>query len=304
MKPYLADPARCRAVLNAWNFTFRKKFGQNFLIREQVLLDTVEAAGITKDDFVLEIGPGIGTLTQYLADAAGRVLAVEIDRSLLPILKETLSGWDNVEVRNEDILNTDLRRIAEEENGGRPFKVAANLPYYITTPILTALFESGAPIESVTVMVQKEVAERIVCGPGSKAYGALSLAMQYYTEPELMFTVPPEAFVPRPNVESAVLRLAVWQDRPVKAQDEGFLFEVIRASFNQRRKKLVNGLMNFGEFHTGEGDKRTAFRISREMAEAALVKAGLSGSVRGETLTLQQFAALSDALLAERENGI
>lgn len=301
MKPYLADPARCRPVLNAWNFTFRKKFGQNFLIREQVLLDTVEAAGITKDDFVLEIGPGIGTLTQYLADAAGRVLAVEIDRSLLPILKETLSGWDNVEVRNEDILNTDLRRIAEEENGGRPFKVAANLPYYITTPILTALFESGAPIESVTVMVQKEVAERIVCGPGSKAYGALSLAMQYYTEPELMFTVPPEAFVPRPNVESAVLRLAVWQDRPVKAQDEGFLFEVIRASFNQRRKKLVNGLMNFGEFHTGEGDKRTAFRISREMAEAALVKAGLSGSVRGETLTLQQFAALSDALLAERE---
>ena len=266
-----------------------------------MLLDTVEAAGITKDDFVLEIGPGIGTLTQYLADAAGKVLAVEIDRSLLPILKETLSGWDNVEVRNEDILNTDLRRIAEEENGGRPFKVAANLPYYITTPILTALFESGAPIESVTVMVQKEVAERIVCGPGSKAYGALSLAMQYYTEPELMFTVPPEAFMPRPNVESAVLRLTVWQDRPVKAQDEGFLFEVIRASFNQRRKKLVNGLMNFGEFHTGEGDKRTAFRISREMAEAALVKAGLSGSVRGETLTLQQFAALSDALLAERE---
>ena len=201
MKPYLADPARCRAVLNAWNFTFRKKFGQNFLVREQVLLDTVEAAGITKDDFVLEIGPGIGTLTQYLADAAGRVLAVEIDRSLLPILKETLSGWDNA-------------------------------------PILTALFESGAPIESVTVMVQKEVAERIVCGPGSKAYGALSLAMQYYTEPELMFTVPPEAFMPRPNVESAVLRLTVWQDRPVKAQDEGFLFEVIRASFNQRRKML------------------------------------------------------------------
>lgn len=283
--PYLGNRARCTAVLKKYGFSFRKKYGQNFLIDESVLEGIIDTAEITKDDFVLEIGPGIGTLTQYLATYAGRVCAVEIDRALLPILEDTLSGWDNVTVLNADILKTDIRAIAEKENGGAPLKLCANLPYYITTPILMGLFESGAPFSQLTVMVQKEVAERMIAEPGSKTYGALSLAVRYYTNPEISFIVEPESFMPRPKVESAIVHMKRHSTPPVSVKDEKMLFDVIRASFNERRKTLQNGIANYA-----------GFSYSKEQVGEALDKCGLERTVRGEKLSLEEFARLADVL--------
>ena len=283
--PYLGNRARCTAVLKKYGFSFRKKYGQNFLIDESVLEGIIDTAEITKDDFVLEIGPGIGTLTQYLATYAGRVCAVEIDRALLPILEDTLSGWDNVTVLNADILKTDIRAIAEKENGGNPLKVCANLPYYITTPILMGLFESGAPFSQLTVMVQKEVAERMIAEPGSKTYGALSLAVRYYTDPEISFIVEPESFMPRPKVESAIVHMKRHNTPPVSVKDEKMLFDVIRASFNERRKTLQNGIANYA-----------GFSYSKEQVGEALDKCGLERTVRGEKLSLEEVARLADVL--------
>lgn len=281
----LSNPQKTIEVLQKYNFTFQKKFGQNFLIDPHVLDKIIAAAEITKDDFVLEIGPGIGTLTQYLAEAAREVVAVEIDSSLIPILEDTLSSYDNVSVINEDILKVDLKKLAEERNGGKPIKVVANLPYYITTPIIMGLFESHVPLKSLTVMVQKEVALRMQAGPGTKDYGALSLAVQYYADPYLAANVPPNCFMPRPNVGSAVIRLTRFEETPVKVTDEALLFRLIRASFNQRRKTLQNGLVNSPELH-----------FSKEQVAAAIETLGVSPSVRGEALTLEQFAALCNAL--------
>ena len=281
----LSNPQKTIEVLQKYNFTFQKKFGQNFLIDPHVLDKIIAAAEITKDDFVLEIGPGIGTLTQYLAEAAREVVAVEIDSSLIPILEDTLSSYDNVSVINEDVLKVDLKKLAEERNGGKPIKVVANLPYYITTPIIMGLFESHVPLKSLTVMVQKEVALRMQAGPGTKDYGALSLAVQYYADPYLAANVPPNCFMPRPNVGSAVIRLTRFEETPVKVTDEALLFRLIRASFNQRRKTLQNGLVNSPELH-----------FSKEQVEAAIETLGVSPSVRGEALTLEQFAALCNAL--------
>lgn len=283
--PYLGNRARCTEVLKKYGFSFRKKYGQNFLIDESVLEGIIDTAEITKDDFVLEIGPGIGTLTQYLATYAGRVCAVEIDRALLPILEDTLSGWDNVTVLNADILKTDIRAIAEKENGGAPLKLCANLPYYITTPILMGLFESGAPFSQLTVMVQKEVAERMIAEPGSKTYGALSLAVRYYTDPEISFIVEPESFMPRPKVESAIVHMKRHSTPPVSVKDEKMLFDVIRASFNERRKTLQNGIANYA-----------GFSYSKEQVGEALDKCGLERTVRGEKLSLEEFARLADVL--------
>ena len=246
-KPFLGDPKETIAVLNKYGFTFQKKFGQNFLIDTHVLDKIIAAAEITPDDFVVEIGPGIGTMTQYLACAAREVCAVEIDRTLIPILEDTLSGYDNVTVINEDILKVDLARLAEEKNQGRPVKIVANLPYYITTPIIMGLFENHVPVSSITVMVQKEVAMRMQTGPGSKDYGALSLAVQYYAEPYLVANVPPNCFMPRPKVGSAVIRLTLHEKPPVKVKEEQLMFRLIRASFNQRRKTLLNGLRGDGQ---------------------------------------------------------
>ena len=282
---YLGNRARCTAVLKKYGFSFRKKYGQNFLIDESVLEGIIDTAEITKDDFVLEIGPGIGTLTQYLATYAGRVCAVEIDRALLPILEDTLNGWDNVTVLNADILKTDIRAIAEKENGGNPLKLCANLPYYITTPILMGLFESGAPFSQLTVMVQKEVAERMIAEPGSKTYGALSLAVRYYTDPEISFIVEPESFMPRPKVESAIVHMKRHSSPPVDVKDEKMLFDVIRASFNERRKTLQNGIANYA-----------GFSYSKEQVGEALDKCGLERTVRGEKLSLEEFARLADVL--------
>lgn len=281
----LGNPQNTIAVLQKYSFNFQKKFGQNFLIDTHVLDKIVAAAGITKDDFVLEIGPGIGTMTQYLCENARQVLAVEIDKMLIPILEDTLSAYDNVEVLNEDILKVDINRIAREKNSGRPIKVVANLPYYITTPIIMGLFESHVPMESITVMVQKEVAERMQVGPGTKEYGALSLAVQYYAKPEIVANVPPNCFMPRPKVGSAVIRLTRHEKPPVEVTDEQLLFRLIRASFNQRRKTLVNGLSNSGEL-----------RLSKEQIAGAIEKLGLSPSIRGEALTLEQFARLSNII--------
>lgn len=281
----LSNPRKTIEVLQKYNFTFQKKFGQNFLIDPHVLDKIIAAAEITKDDFVLEIGPGIGTLTQYLAEAAREVVAVEIDSSLIPILEDTLSSYDNVSVINEDVLKADLKKLAEERNDGKPIKVVANLPYYITTPIIMGLFESHVPLKSLTVMVQKEVALRMQAGPGTKDYGALSLAVQYYAEPYLAANVPPNCFMPRPNVGSAVIRLTRFEETPVKVKDEALLFRLIRASFNQRRKTLQNGLVNSPEL-----------QFSKEQVAAAIETLGVSPSVRGEALTLEQFAALCNAL--------
>lgn len=281
----LSNPRKTIEVLQKYNFTFQKKFGQNFLIDPHVLDKIIAAAEITKDDFVLEIGPGIGTLTQYLAEAAREVVAVEIDSSLIPILEDTLSSYDNVSVINEDVLKVDLKKLAEERNGGKPIKVVANLPYYITTPIIMGLFESHVPLKSLTVMVQKEVALRMQAGPGTKDYGALSLAVQYYADPYLAANVPPNCFMPRPNVGSAVIRLTRFEETPVKVKDEALLFRLIRASFNQRRKTLQNGLVNSPELD-----------FSKEQVAAAIETLGVSPSVRGEALTLEQFAALCNAL--------
>lgn len=282
----LGIPQNTIDILQKYNFRFQKKFGQNFLIDTHVLERIIEAAGITKEDFVLEIGPGIGTMTQYLCENAREVMAVEIDQNLIPILQETLSSYDNVTVVNEDILKLDILQVAKEHNAGRPIKVVANLPYYITTPIIMGLFESHVPLESITVMVQKEVAERMQSGPGTKEYGALSLAVQYYAKAEIVANVPPNCFMPRPNVGSAVIKLTCHKNNPVKVQDEKFMFRVIRASFNQRRKTLQNGLGN-----------DAGLSVTKEEASRALEQMGLSPTIRGERLSLQEFATLSDNLL-------
>ena len=282
----LSNPQITIEVIKKYEFCFQKKFGQNFLIDGHVLDKIIAGAGVTKDDMVLEIGPGIGTMTQYLAEAAGKVVAVEIDRNLLPILQETLADYDNVKVIHADVLSLDLEKLVQEENGGRPIKVVANLPYYITTPIIMALFEQHVPLANVTVMVQKEVAARMKSGPGSKDYGALSLAVQYYAEPYIVANVPCNCFMPRPNVDSAVIRLTRYEEPPVQVKDEKMLFKIIRASFNQRRKTLQNGLNNSSELN-----------FTKDQIAAAIAEAGFSPSVRGEALTLEQFAKLTDILL-------
>ncbi len=281
--PYLGNPKRTIEVLQKYEFVFQKKFGQNFLIDTHVLDKIINAADITKDDFVLEIGPGIGTMTQYLACAAREVYAVEIDKALIPILEDTLSDYSNVTVLNEDILKVDIRKLAEEHNQGKPIKVVANLPYYITTPIIMGLFEGHVPIESITVMVQKEVADRMQVGPGTKDYGALSLAVQYYAEPYIVANVPPNCFMPRPKVGSAVIRLTRHKEAPVKTVDEKLMFRLIRASFNQRRKTLANSLKNSPELS-----------FTKEEIKDAIAACGFKEGVRGEALTLADFAALTD----------
>ena len=281
----LGKPQNTIAVLQKYNFNFQKKFGQNFLIDTRVLEKIIQAAGITKEDFVLEIGPGIGTMTQYLCENAREVAAVEIDRNLIPILADTLRAYQNVEVLNEDILKVDINRLAQEKNQGRPIKVVANLPYYITTPIIMGLFEAHVPVDSITIMVQKEVAERMQAGPGTKDYGALSLAVQYYARPEVVANVPPNCFIPRPKVGSAVIRLTRHREKAVEVQDENLMFRLIRASFNQRRKTLVNGLNNAPELN-----------LEKQRIVNALAEMGLAPGIRGEALTLEQFAALSNLL--------
>lgn len=281
----LSNPQKTIETIKKYQFNFQKKFGQNFLIDEHVIQKIINGAQVTKDDFVLEIGPGIGTMTQYLAEAAREVAAVEIDKKLIPILGETLSEYDNVTIINEDILKVDIRALALEKNEGRPIKVVANLPYYITTPIIMGLFESHVPIDNITVMVQKEVADRMKVGPGSKDYGALSLAVQYYAKPYLVANVPANCFIPRPNVDSAVIRLTRHESPAVEVEDETLMFNMIRASFNQRRKTLQNGLKNSG-----------LFPVSKEEIIEVIKEAGLSETVRGEALTLEQFAQLSNLM--------
>ena len=284
-EPTLGNPQNTIAVLQKYNFVFQKKFGQNFLIDTHVLDKIIRAAEIGKDDCVLEIGPGIGTMTQYLACAAGKVVAVEIDRTLIPILQDTLEGYDNVKVINEDVLKVDIGKLAEEENNGKPLKVVANLPYYITTPIIMGLFENHVPLQSITVMVQKEVADRMQTGPGSKDYGALSLAVQYYAKPYIVANVPPNCFMPRPKVGSAVIRLERYNNPPVSVENEALMFRIIRASFNQRRKTLANGLKNSAELD-----------FTKDEIEQAVGRLGRGASVRGEALTLEEFANLSNIL--------
>ena len=291
--PTLGNPQNTIEILQKYNFNFQKKFGQNFLIDEHVLDKIIRAAEITKDDYVLEIGPGIGTMTQYLACAAREVTAVEIDRALIPILEDTLKEYDNVSIINKDILKVDIAALAKEKNGGRPIKVVANLPYYITTPIIMGLFESHVPLESITVMVQKEVADRMQVGPGTKDYGALSLAVQYYAEPYIVANVPPNCFMPRPAVGSAVIRLTRHQKPPVEVMDEKLMFRLIRASFNQRRKTLANGLKNSGELN-----------LSKEVITAAIEKLGKGSSVRGEALDLEEFARLTNIIKEEMEHEV
>lgn len=280
----LGIPSNTIEILKKYNFSFQKKFGQNFLIDTHVLEKIIEESEITKDDCVLEIGPGIGTMTQYLCENAKKVVAVEIDNALIPILNDTLSEYDNVIVINDDILKVDIAGICREYNDGKPIKVVANLPYYITTPIIMGLFESHVPLKSITIMVQKEVADRMQEGPGSKDYGALSLAVQYYASPEIVANVPPNCFMPRPNVGSAVIKLTRYEEPPVKVNDEKYMFALIRASFNQRRKTLANGLTNGG------------LGLTREMVTDALKTMGLSETIRGEALSLEEFAGLSNIL--------
>ncbi|MDF2801810.1 MAG: dimethyladenosine transferase [Anaerocolumna sp.] len=281
----LGNPKETIEILNKYHFIFQKKFGQNFLIDTHVLDKIIRAAEITKDDMVLEIGPGIGTLTQYLCEAAREVVAVEIDKKLLPILDDTLSAYDNVTVINEDVLKFDIIQLVKEKNNNRPIKIVANLPYYITTPIIMGLFEAHVPMDNITVMVQKEVADRMQSGPGSKDYGALSLAVQYYAKPYIAANVPPNCFMPRPNVGSAVIRLSLHKENPVKLRDEKLMFQVIRASFNQRRKTLVNGLNNNPEIH-----------LPKDIIAQAIEELGVSPTIRGEALTLEDFARLSNII--------
>ena len=282
----LGIPKNTIEILQKYNFIFQKRYGQNFLIDTRVLEKIIAASGITKDDMVLEVGPGIGTMTQYLCESARKVIAVEIDKNLIPILeKDTLSEYDNVTVINEDILKLDINELVARENDGKPIKVVANLPYYITTPIIMGLFESHVPIESITIMVQKEVADRMQCGPGTKDYGALSLAVQYYAKPEIIANVPPNCFMPRPNVGSAVIRLTRHEEVPVKVKDEKLMFKLIRAAFNQRRKTLQNSINNSPELS-----------LSKEQVVSALDSMGLSQTIRGEALSLEQFAELANLL--------
>lgn len=288
----LGNPKNTIEVLQKYNFNFQKKFGQNFLINTGVLENIIEASEITKDDFVVEIGPGIGTMTQYLCENAREVLAVEIDTNLIPILKDTLKEYDNVEVINQDILKVDINKIAEEKNNGRPIKVVANLPYYITTPIIMGLFESHVPVESITIMVQKEVADRMQTGPGSKEYGALSLAVQYYSNPKIVLNVPPSCFMPQPKVGSAVIKLTSHNNPPVEVDNEKMLFKVIRASFNQRRKTLANGLKNYG-----------GIPLSKEQIQESIEELGVEANIRGEKLSLEQFAQLSNIINKKLKEG-
>ena len=281
----LGNPKNTIEVLQKYNFNFQKKFGQNFLINTGILEDIIAAAEITKDDFVLEIGPGIGTMTQYLCESAREVIAVEIDKNLIPILEDTLSAYDNVEVLNDDILKVDIKTLAEERNAGKPIKVVANLPYYITTPIIMGLFESHVPIDSITIMVQKEVADRMQEGPGSKEYGALSLAVQYYANPKIVVNVPPSCFMPQPKVGSAVIRLTRHAKPPVNVENEKLMFQIIRASFNQRRKTLANGLNNF-----------QGLNLSKEAIQQCIEELGVPATIRGEALSLEQFAKLSNII--------
>ena len=281
----LGNPKNNIEFLQKYNFNFQKKFGQNFFINRVILEDIIEAAEITKDDFVLEIGPGIGTMTQYLCESAREVVAVEIDKNLIPILADTLSAYDNVEVLNDDILKVDIKSLAEERNAGKPIKVVANLPYYITTPIIMGLFESHVPIDSITIMVQKEVADRMQEGPGSKEYGALSLAVQYYAHPEIVVNVPPSCFMPQPKVGSAVIRLTRHPEPPVTVENEKLMFQIIRASFNQRRKTLANGLNNF-----------PGLNLSKENIQQCIEELGVPATIRGEALSLAQFAQLSNII--------
>lgn len=281
----LGNPKNTIEVLQKYQFNFQKKFGQNFLIDTRILEEIIAAASVTKDDFVLEIGPGIGTMTQYLCEAAREVVAVEIDQNLIPILKDTLSAYDNVEVICDDILKIDMNRLARERNGGRPIKVVANLPYYITTPIIMGLFESHVPLDSITIMVQKEVADRMQVGPGTKEYGALSLAVQYYANPKIVVNVPPSCFMPQPKVGSAVIRLTRHEQPPVDVKDEKLLFSVIRASFNQRRKTLANGLSNYPQL-----------ALCKEQITECITALGVPATIRGEALTLEQFARLSNII--------
>ncbi len=281
----LGNPTKTTEILKKYQFHFQKRYGQNFLIDSHILEKIVQASNITKEDFVLEIGPGIGTMTQYLAEAAGWVTAVEIDKTLIPVLQDTLSAYQNVTVINADILKLDLHALVKEKNNNNPIKIVANLPYYITTPIIMGLFESHIPLKSITIMVQKEVADRMQAGPGTKDYGALSLAVQYYARPEILFTVSPGCFMPRPNVGSAVIRLVRYVDNPVSVRDEAHMFSLIRAAFGQRRKTLVNGLANAGNL-----------QITKEQTLHALEEMHLDASVRGEALTLSQFAMLSNII--------
>lgn len=281
----LGNPKKTIEIIQKYEFNFQKKFGQNFLIDTGILEEIIDAANVTEDDFVLEIGPGIGTMTQYLCEAARQVVAVEIDTNLIPILKETLSEYDNVEVINQDILKLDINALADKYNQGKPIKVVANLPYYITTPIIMGLFESHVPIDSITIMVQKEVADRMQVGPGTKDYGALSLAVQYYAEPEIVVNVPPSCFMPQPKVGSSVIRLTRHQEPPVQVENEKLMFQVIRASFNQRRKTLANGLNNF-----------PAIKLTKEQIQESITELGVPVTVRGEALTLEQFAQLSNII--------
>ena len=281
----LGIPSNTIAVLQKYGFRFQKKYGQNFLVDSHILEKIVDASEIGKEDCVLEVGPGIGTMTQYLAEHAGHVIAVEIDANLIPILEDTLSAYDNITVIHGDILKTDVKKLCDTYNGGKPLKVVANLPYYITTPIIMGLFESNVPLDSITIMVQKEVADRMQVGPGTKDYGALSLAVQYYAKPEIIANVPPGCFIPKPNVGSAVIRLTRYEKPPVSTKDEKRMFAVIRAAFNQRRKTLINALSNAG-----------IYGITKEKAGQALTEMGLADNIRGEALTLEQFALLSDLL--------
>ena len=281
----LGNPKNTIEIIQKYGFNFQKKFGQNFLIDTHVLDRIIEESGITKNDCVLEIGPGIGTMTQYLCENAREVIAVEIDKALIPILEDTLSSYDNVTVINDDILKVDVQKIVDEKNGGRPIKVVANLPYYITTPIIMGLFESHLPLKSITIMVQKEVADRMQVGPGTKDYGALSLAVQYYAKPEIVANVPPNCFMPRPNVGSAVIRLTKYEQPPVFVENEELMFSLIRATFNQRRKTLVNAIGNAPNLN-----------ISKEMVTEVLLEMGESATVRGETFTLEKFAEFSNKI--------
>lgn len=284
----LSNPTSTVEILKKYNFTFQKKYGQNFLIDSNILEKIVDSAQITKDDCVVEIGPGIGTMTQYLAQQAREVVAIEIDKVLIPILKDTLSEYDNITIINDDVLKVDLAKIVNEKNNGRPVKVVANLPYYITTPIIMGLFEKNVPLKSITVMVQKEVALRMQVGPGTKDYGALSLAVQYYSQPKIVANVPASCFIPKPNVDSSVINLIRYEKPPVEVLDEGLMFDIIRGAFNQRRKTLTNALSNAANLDIAKID-----------VEEALIKMGLATTTRGEALTLVQFAQLTDILVGK-----
>ena len=288
---YLASPRETKAIIDSYSFSFQKKFGQNFLVDSNVLENIIEKAGITNDDLVLEIGPGIGTMTQYLCESAREVVAIEIDETLIPILNYTLEDYDNVTIINDDALKTDIEKIVKKKNDGKPIKVVANLPYYITTPIIMGLLEGKAPIDSITIMVQKEVAERMQTGPGSKDYGALSLAVQYYADANILMTVPASCFMPRPKVDSSVIKLDIYDKPPVNVCDEEMLFKIIRASFNQRRKTLANGLKNAPNLP-----------FTKEEIEDSIIKLGKDVNIRGEKLTLEEFAKLTDILMGEEES--